>query len=110
MAEIKEFPIRLGLPMQRTVLFPSASEPCGQQKSAVCSDLRVRPIETWLHQHCIDQSGVPATLAEAILVHDHPDIQATLAVLEHQANSILSEMRYRKGRNLHEVKSGTCVR
>ena len=85
--------------MQRAVLFPSASKPIGQQQSAVCSDLRVRPIETWLHQHCIDRSGVPATLAEAILVHDHPDIQEILAVLEHQANAILSEMRYEKGRN-----------
>ncbi|MDJ0707363.1 MAG: hypothetical protein QNJ46_29165 [Leptolyngbyaceae cyanobacterium MO_188.B28] len=79
--------------MQRSVLFPSASEPCKPQKPAICCNLRVRPIETWLHQHCIDQSGVPATLAEAILLHDHPDIQATLAVLEHQANAILSQMR-----------------
>ncbi|MCG8363782.1 MAG: hypothetical protein MJA27_10690 [Pseudanabaenales cyanobacterium] len=85
--------------MQRTVLFPSASEPFRQQQSAVRSDLRVRPIETWLHQHCIDRSGVPATLAEAILVHDHPDIQATLAVLEEQANAILSQMRRRKRRS-----------
>ena len=85
--------------MQRTVLFPSASEPIGQQKSSIRSDLRVRPIETWLHQHCIDRIGVPATLAEAILVHDHPDIQATLALLEQQANDILSQMRYGKGRN-----------
>ena len=84
--------------MQRTVLFPSASEPLGQPQSAVHNDLRVRPIETWLHQHCIDKGGVPATLAEAILVHDHPDIQATLALLEKQANSILSEMRYGRGK------------
>ena len=78
--------------MQR-ILFPSATEPFIQHQSAIRIDPRVRPIETWLHQHCIDQNGVPATLAEAILVHNHPDIQAALAMLEERANDLLSQMR-----------------
>ena len=82
--------------MQRSVLFPSASEPFRHQEPTIYSNLRVRPIETWLHQHCIDKSGVPATLAEAILLYEHPDIQATLAVLEHQANAILTQIRCEK--------------
>lgn len=84
--------------MQRTVLFPPPSEATKSQTAQVHSGVRVKLMEQWLHQRCKDKFGSRISLSEAILVHDHPDVQAALDVLQRQANCVLHEMRYGKKR------------